>query len=52
MKLESFIRKLEELSEEHGDDMEVLMADNMLVVDPIFSSGYQNKKSIVITDEE
>lgn len=52
MKLKKFIQKLEKLSEKHGDNIEVIMADNISVVDPIFSSDYPSKKSIVITDEE
>jgi len=52
MKLKKFVQKLEELSEKYGDDIEIIMADNMSVVDPIFSSDYPGKKNIVITDEK
>ena len=51
MKLKNFIQKLEKLSEKHGDDAEVIMADGISVVNPVFSIKYPNKESIVITDE-
>jgi hypothetical protein len=52
MKLKIFIQKLENIAEEHGNDAEVIMADNTNVVGPVFSNKYPNKKSIVITDKQ
>ena len=52
MKLKEFVQRLDELSEKHGDDTEVIMADNVPVVNPVFSEDYPSKKSIVITDKE
>ena len=33
------------------EDTEVIMADNIFVVNPVFSSKYNDKKAVVITDE-
>ncbi len=52
MKLKEFIKKLERIAKKHGDDSEVIMADNISVVDPVFSKKYSNGKSVVITDEK
>ena len=52
MKLKEFIQKLETIAKKHGDDTEVIMADNMPVIDPIFLKNYPDKKNIVITDEK
>lgn len=52
MKLIKFIQELKKLLKQHGDDIEVIMADNKPVINPIFSEDYPNKKSIVITDEK
>jgi len=52
MKLKVFIQKLNNLAEKHGDETEVIMADNVSVVDPVFSEKYLNKKKIIITDVE
>ena len=51
MKLKDFIKKLNNLAQEHGDDAEVIMADGIPVVDPVFSDGYSAGKNVVITDE-
>jgi len=51
MKLKNFIAKLNKISRERGDDLEVIMADNIPVVSPVFSTDYQNKKVVVITDQ-
>ncbi len=50
MKLKKFIKKLEEIEEKHGENLEVVMADNAPVVEPVFSDKYFGKK-IVITDK-
>lgn len=51
MKLKKFIEKLEEISREHGKDSEVIMADDIAVIEPIFSDQY-NRKKVVITDQK
>jgi len=50
MKLKQFIKNLQSITEKHGDDADVVMADAEPVVDPIFSSKYKSGKSVVITD--
>lgn len=49
MKLKQFIKKLIKISKKHGEEIDVIMADNISVVNPIFSKKYFGKK-IVITD--
>ena len=50
MKLNKFIEKLVEISKEYGDDIEVIMADGISVIKPVFSDTYLRGKNIVITD--
>ncbi|MCK5465897.1 hypothetical protein KAI56_00150 [Candidatus Parcubacteria bacterium] len=52
MKLKEFIEKLRRVAEKHGDDAEVIMADNIPVVNPVFSKKYPDGKNVVITDIE
>ncbi len=52
MKLKEFIEKLEKIAKEYGDDAEVIMADNIPVVSPVFSIEYPNGKNVVITDKK
>lgn len=52
MKLKKFIEKLKRIAKKYGDDAEVIMADNIPVINPIFSKNYPRKKSIVITDKK
>ncbi len=51
MKLNKFIEKLKKIEKEQGKDLEVIMADNISVVEPVFSDKYYGKK-VVITDEK
>ena len=51
MKLKKFIKALEKINKEHGDNLEVVMADNVPVVEPVFSENYPDKRKVVITDE-
>ncbi len=51
MKLENFIKKLEEIRVEQGENLEVVMTGNMPVVEPVFSEEYLGKK-VIITDEK
>lgn len=50
MKLKKFIEKLEEIKKEHGGDLDVIMADNISVIDPVFTDKYFNEEKVVITD--
>lgn len=50
MKLKEFIKKLEEIKNGKGENIEVVMADNIPVVEPIFSDQYHGKK-VIITDQ-
>lgn len=52
MKLKVFIQSLKRIAEKQGGNIEVIMADNAPVVEPIFSKKYPNDKSVVITDEK
>lgn len=52
MKLKKFIQKLEMIAKKHGDDIKVVMADNIPIVNPVFSKKYPDEKSVIITDEE
>ena len=52
MKLKEFIEKLERIAKEYGDDAKVIMADNIPVVNPVFSREYPDKENIIITDQE
>ena len=51
MKLNKFIEKLEEIRKEHGGNLDVIMADNIPVVNPVFTDKYFNKEKVVITDQ-
>ena len=51
MKLKKFIQKLKKLSKKYGNDAQVIMADDVSVVSPVFSEKYSDEKSIVITDK-
>ena len=51
MKLKKFIEKLNKIKKEQGGNMEVVMADNIPVIEPIFSDKYRGKK-VVITDQK
>ncbi|MBI5071780.1 hypothetical protein HZB93_02705 [Candidatus Falkowbacteria bacterium] len=52
MKLKKFIKKLEEIAGKYGDDAEVVMADNIPVVEPVFPENYPGDEKVVITDEK
>ncbi len=49
MKLKNFIEKLKEISETHRESIEVVMADGVSVVDPVF---LDEDEKVVITDEK
>lgn len=52
MKLKKFIKRLQEIKEEYGEDAEVVMADFIPVVEPVFLPNKGSGNSIVITDEK
>lgn len=49
MKIKEFINRLQEISKKHGEEIDVIMADNIPVIDPVFSKNYLGQK-VVITD--
>lgn len=52
MKLKKFIKRLEKIREKRGEDLEVVMADYIPVVKPVFSSDEYLGDKVVITDEK
>lgn len=50
MKLKEFIRKLKKIESERGGDIEVVMADFISVVSPVFMNSSRGKK-VIITDQ-
>lgn len=53
MRLDKFIKKLERLANNCGGSAQVVMADNILVVDPVYEENYpRHKKVVVITDQK
>ncbi|MDP3725029.1 MAG: hypothetical protein Q8R20_00995 [Nanoarchaeota archaeon] len=52
MKLKKFIKKLQEIKEKYGDNAEVIMADYIPVVDPVFLSDKNMEDKVVITDQK
>lgn len=50
MKLKKFIENLKNIEKEQGENLEVVMADNIPVVEPVFSNQYRDKK-VIITDQ-
>lgn len=52
MILKEFIKKLEKIAKEQGTGAEVIMADNILVSEPIYTRNYfQRKRAVIITDQ-
>ena len=51
MNIEYFITKLKSIMDEHGGDLEIIMADNVPVIDPVCSDKYPGGKKVVITDQ-
>lgn len=52
MKLKKLIKKLEKIAKERGDNIEVVMADNISITNPVFSRKYPNKQKVIITDKK
>lgn len=52
MKLNKFIKKLEQIESRHGDSVEVLMADGIQVVCPVYLKDFFGSKAVIITDEK
>jgi len=51
MKLKKFIEILEKIEKEHEEDLEVVMADNISVVKPLFINSSFGKK-VIVTDQK
>jgi len=52
MKLKQFINNLENIRKERGDDIEVIMADFISVVKPVYLYDNYLGEGVVITDQE
>jgi hypothetical protein len=52
MKLKEFIKKLEKIDERIGESIDVVMADGISVVNPVYLNNFLNKKVVVITDQK
>lgn len=51
MKLKNFLKKLNSIQKQYGDNIDVVMADNIDIVEPI-CSDYRGKTKVIITDEK
>jgi hypothetical protein len=52
MKLKKFIKILKKIEREHGENLELVMADNIPVVEPLFLDNLVGRKVVVITDQK
>ncbi|MFA6552108.1 MAG: hypothetical protein WCT19_01240 [Candidatus Paceibacterota bacterium] len=52
MKLKKFIKKLEKIDRESTTSIDVVMADGIPVVSPVYLDDFINKKVVVITDQK
>ena len=52
MKLKKFIEDLEKIAKEHGQNIQVKMADGISVVNPVYLKNFINKKAVIITDQK
>ncbi|MEK7586537.1 MAG: hypothetical protein AAB453_01560 [Patescibacteria group bacterium] len=50
MKLKNFIKKLEKISKKYSGNLEVVMADNIAVIKPIFKKNFRGCSKVIITD--
>ena len=50
MKLNIFIEKLQEIEKAHGENAEVVMADFVSVVRPVYLTNKYTGNKVVITD--
>ena len=51
MKLQEFINYLQEIKKNNGDNVEVVMADGISVVEPVFFEDYNGERRVVFSDE-
>jgi len=51
MKLKNFIEKLNKIAGQYGGNIDVIMADSISVVDPVFIED-SDGKFVAITDKE
>ena len=49
MKLKKLINQLQNISQKHGEEVEVILADNEPIIKAVFCDKY-NQPSVVITD--
>jgi hypothetical protein len=52
MKLKDFIEQLNYIEKENGDSLEVRMADNIPVVEPVIRPDGRGKRCVIITDQK
>lgn len=52
MQLNKFIQSLQEIENKYGSSAEVLMADGIPVVAPIFLQDFLDSKAVIITDQK
>jgi len=52
MELDKFIKKLQGIQSKHGDSIEVLMADGLPIVDPVYLKDFFNEMAVIITDRK
>ena len=52
MKLKDFIKNLKNIEKESGGSMQVIMADDILVVEPVIRLDRRGKRCVVITDQK
>lgn len=52
MILKKFIKELERVAKKRGESIEVVMADGIPVVDPVYLENFVNRQTVVITDQK
>lgn len=52
MKLKKLLEMLEGIKDTYGENLDVVMADNISIVEPVVMDKYPDKRKIIITDEK
>jgi len=52
MKLDKFIKKLQKIKNKEGNNVDIIMADNIPIVSPVFLKNFVDRKVIIITDKK
>lgn len=52
MKLKKFIKRLENIRDKHGENLEVVMADYIPIIKAVFSPDKYLGEKVVITDKK